>query len=81
MSTEPTKKSLRCPTCRKVVGLKDPDLPFCSDRCRVIDLGKWASGGYVISSPIIDPDVLGDVDQEAVKQELLRRGIDAESEY
>jgi endogenous inhibitor of DNA gyrase (YacG/DUF329 family) len=56
-------------------------MPFCSDRCRVIDLGKWASGAYVISSPILDPDVEGDVDTEAVKQELLRRGIDAGNDY
>ena len=34
----------------------DPDFPFCSDRCRLIDLGKWASGGYVISSPVNDAD-------------------------
>jgi hypothetical protein len=32
--------------------------PFCSDRCRVIDLGKWASGAYRISSPVLDPEVL-----------------------
>ena len=30
--------------------------PFCSDRCRLIDLGKWASGAYVISSPVQDDD-------------------------
>jgi len=29
----------------------DSEFPFCSERCRLIDLGKWASGGYVISSP------------------------------
>ncbi len=29
----------------------DPNMPFCSDRCRVIDLGNWASETYVISSP------------------------------
>jgi endogenous inhibitor of DNA gyrase (YacG/DUF329 family) len=34
----------------------DAEFPFCSDRCRVIDLGKWASGGYVISSPVSDAD-------------------------
>jgi endogenous inhibitor of DNA gyrase (YacG/DUF329 family) len=33
---------------------KDPEFPFCSDRCRLIDLGKWASGAYVISSPLTD---------------------------
>jgi hypothetical protein len=32
----------------------DPDFPFCSERCRLIDLGKWASGGYVITSPVHD---------------------------
>jgi len=80
-TTLPKKKILRCPTCNKLVSPDDPEMPFCSDRCRVIDLGKWASGAYVISSPILDPDVDGDVDQEAVKRELLRRGIDAESDY
>jgi uncharacterized protein len=48
--------SLRCPSCAKIVLRDDPDFPFCSERCRLIDLGKWASGGYVISSPITDPE-------------------------
>jgi endogenous inhibitor of DNA gyrase (YacG/DUF329 family) len=34
----------------------DPEFPFCSERCRIIDLGKWASGGYVISTPLNDPE-------------------------
>ena len=41
---------------------KDEDFPFCSDRCRKIDLGKWATGVYKISSPVLDPDVLEDLD-------------------
>jgi endogenous inhibitor of DNA gyrase (YacG/DUF329 family) len=51
-------KALFCPTCRKVVLATSEDFPFCSDRCRKIDLGKWASGDYKISSPIQDPDDL-----------------------
>ena len=51
-------KALRCPTCRTLVLEKNTDFPFCSDRCRRIDLGKWASGDYRISSPILDPEVL-----------------------
>jgi uncharacterized protein len=47
---------LRCPICKKAVNGTDADFPFCSDRCRIIDLGKWASGGYVISSPVADAD-------------------------
>ncbi|HEX4005771.1 MAG TPA: DNA gyrase inhibitor YacG [Acidobacteriaceae bacterium] len=55
------QKVLRCPTCRSLVTAKDEYFPFCSDRCRVIDLGKWASGAYRISSPILDPEVLEDL--------------------
>ncbi|MGA8151057.1 MAG: DNA gyrase inhibitor YacG [Terriglobales bacterium] len=47
--------TFRCPTCKKrLTNRDDPDFPFCSDRCRLIDLGKWASGAYVISSPVDD---------------------------
>jgi uncharacterized protein len=45
---------LDCPVCKKPVENTDPDFPFCSERCRLIDLGKWASGAYVISSPTQD---------------------------
>ncbi|HVW77625.1 MAG TPA: DNA gyrase inhibitor YacG [Alloacidobacterium sp.] len=58
---EKRAKILRCPTCRTLVTEKDEDFPFCSDRCRKIDLGKWASGDYRISSPILDPEVLEDL--------------------
>jgi endogenous inhibitor of DNA gyrase (YacG/DUF329 family) len=51
-------RALFCPTCRKVVLASDDYFPFCSDRCRILDLGKWASGEYKISSPIQDPDLL-----------------------
>jgi endogenous inhibitor of DNA gyrase (YacG/DUF329 family) len=57
-----TPKALFCPTCRKVVLISDPEFPFCSERCRILDLGKWASGGYVISSPIHDPDLLDELE-------------------
>ena len=55
MSKKPVR-SLRCPICSKIVLKTDPEFPFCSERCRLIDLGKWASGGYVISSPLNDPE-------------------------
>jgi hypothetical protein len=44
-----------------IVQPKDEDFPFCSDRCRKIDLGKWAMGVYKISSPVLDPEVLEDL--------------------
>jgi hypothetical protein len=39
-----------------------PEFPFCSARCRLLDLGKWASGGYVISTPIHQADASGEAD-------------------
>ena len=58
-----TERVLRCPTCKTLVLQTSPDVPFCSDRCRRIDLGKWASGEYRISSPILDPDLLEDLER------------------
>jgi endogenous inhibitor of DNA gyrase (YacG/DUF329 family) len=40
--------------CKAPVKITDPEFPFCSERCRLIDLGKWASGAYVVSSPVRD---------------------------
>lgn len=57
-------RSLRCPTCRTIVVAGEENFPFCSDRCRLIDLGKWASGGYVISTPITDPETLENIAEE-----------------
>jgi uncharacterized protein len=51
MSQE-TKKTLKCPICKKDVAFDDPEMPFCSERCRIIDLGNWASEKYVIPSPL-----------------------------
>jgi hypothetical protein len=60
----PRKKSLslRCPTCKTIVLRTDEHFPFCSERCCLIDLGKWASGGYRISSPVMDPELLEEID-------------------
>ena len=58
------KKSAKlphCPTCGALVRASGEDFPFCSDRCRKIDLGKWAMGVYKISSPVLDPEVLEDL--------------------
>ncbi len=49
-------KPLHCPTCKTLVLASNEDFPFCSDRCRKIDLGKWAMGVYKISSPVLDPE-------------------------
>ncbi|MCL5742333.1 MAG: DNA gyrase inhibitor YacG [Acidobacteria bacterium] len=48
---------VKCPICRKPVepGPAAPDFPFCSERCRLIDLGNWAAEKYVIPGPASTP--------------------------
>lgn len=42
-------QSVKCPQCRKEAELEgNPYRPFCSKRCKMIDLGTWASEGYRI---------------------------------
>jgi uncharacterized protein len=44
------ERTVRCPVCRKEKAWKDnPFRPFCSERCRLTDLGKWASEEYRIA--------------------------------
>ena len=52
MSFEP-----RCPLCRQVVVWEgNPHRPFCSDRCRMVDLGVWMAEGYQVPGEATDPD-------------------------
>ncbi|MEE8162344.1 MAG: DNA gyrase inhibitor YacG [Acidobacteriota bacterium] len=39
-----------CPTCKETVSKNHPFSPFCSDRCRLLDLGKWLGGRYRVES-------------------------------
>ncbi len=45
---------LTCPICSKSMQIKTmdelPSFPFCSDRCKLIDLGRWIDGSYVIQA-------------------------------
>ncbi|MFM9058637.1 MAG: DNA gyrase inhibitor YacG [Planctomycetaceae bacterium] len=42
----------KCPVCDAAVDLqKTPTVPFCSDRCRLIDLGRWLDEGYSVRVP------------------------------
>lgn len=45
-----TAIQVKCPHCGTLTffSSENPSRPFCSDRCRLIDLGEWASGGYTI---------------------------------
>jgi endogenous inhibitor of DNA gyrase (YacG/DUF329 family) len=44
---------VRCPTCGKRGAWFDtPFGPFCSKRCRLIDLGKWLQEEHALSEPL-----------------------------
>lgn len=57
-----TETRVPCPTCRRpsLFAPENPWRPFCSERCRGVDLGAWASEGYRIaaSTPPDDGDDL-----------------------
>jgi uncharacterized protein len=46
--------TMSCPTCKKKLVFERvaelPYFPFCSERCRLIDLGKWANEEYRVST-------------------------------
>jgi endogenous inhibitor of DNA gyrase (YacG/DUF329 family) len=71
---EPLRYALRmkanCPICRKPTESEtDADFPFCSERCRLIDLGNWASEKYVISEPAFDESMFEDLERDATQSD------------
>ncbi|OIO71989.1 MAG: DNA gyrase inhibitor YacG [Zetaproteobacteria bacterium CG_4_9_14_3_um_filter_49_83] len=49
-----------CPVCRKDVKRQESTFPFCSDRCRIIDLGRWADGSYAVAGESVSIDLADD---------------------
>jgi len=56
---------VECPQCHKKIEYSsaNPYRPFCSERCKKIDLGAWAEESYVITSTSPEPDELPDENQ------------------
>jgi endogenous inhibitor of DNA gyrase (YacG/DUF329 family) len=51
---------ITCPTCKRVLDSSSeatPHRPFCSERCRSIDLGSWLDAAYRISAPVSEEDL------------------------
>ncbi|GAB3093016.1 DNA gyrase inhibitor YacG [Aestuariicella hydrocarbonica] len=51
---------LNCPTCKKEIEYTEeyPFRPFCSERCKLIDLGEWADEQHKIKGSSIYDDIL-----------------------
>jgi hypothetical protein len=55
-----TPLQVQCPRCAKLTLYEgNPWRPFCSERCKLIDLGQWAEGRYAIPGDKV-PDAEGD---------------------
>ena len=67
--------TVKCPTCDTEVvwGPESPFRPFCSDRCRLIDLGEWATESRRIADKQPFEAGLGDVDLLALDDELMQQ--------
>lgn len=61
---------IRCPMCKTVIADAPddhPSRPFCSARCKLLDLGNWFDEGYRVSEPI---NPLENAGIDAEKREL-----------
>jgi endogenous inhibitor of DNA gyrase (YacG/DUF329 family) len=49
---------MRCPICEREFDPASPEAakPFCSERCRTIDLGRWLGESYSLPERPIDPE-------------------------
>jgi hypothetical protein len=57
---------VKCPTCGAPVewGPQSPQRPFCSERCKLIDLGAWASEEHAIPGDNLEDELFSsDLDQ------------------
>ena len=53
----------------------EKEFPFCSERCRLLDLGAWASEKYVVSDPIFDEAELDGLDRDTDSRRKLDDSI------
>lgn len=50
-ANEPSKGGAKCVICKTPIERDAEFFPFCSKRCKLVDLGKWLGGEYKISRP------------------------------
>lgn len=54
-----------CPVCKNITTWEEnPFRPFCSERCKLIDLGAWASDEYRIPGKPIEENVPSEENEE-----------------
>jgi endogenous inhibitor of DNA gyrase (YacG/DUF329 family) len=59
---------VKCPTCRREIDwANSPFRPFCSERCRLIDLGAWLSEKHAIPGEAVPGDSEASDDESSPK--------------
>jgi len=48
---------------------KNADFPFCSERCRLLDLGAWSAEKYVVSEPVFDEQEIAELDRRTLRED------------
>ncbi len=61
-TTHDTKNMTHCPICLKLTAHEVEHYPFCSARCKQIDLGRWIDEKYKVSRPVEQRDLEEGVD-------------------
>lgn len=53
---------IKCPTCQTDIEWSEdnPHRPFCSERCKLIDLGAWAAEDHVIPGSAQEDDIFSE---------------------
>lgn len=63
--TEPVKKSFPCPRCGEAsFWTGNSSRPFCSERCKLIDLGAWANEDYRVATQDSPSQITSEHDQD-----------------
>jgi endogenous inhibitor of DNA gyrase (YacG/DUF329 family) len=68
---------MKCPNCNKQIQWQDnPFRPFCSERCKLVDLGKWVSEEYRVPGKPVPSEHTGEDD--VTREESDETGAGAE---
>jgi len=67
-------RTASCPICKKTIGFErlsaQPFFPFCSERCKLVDLGRWIEGAYTISRELNEEEL--EIIEELIEEQFRK---------
>lgn len=74
-------RDVNCPSCRKKFNYYDSEFrPFCSEKCRLVDLGHWLTESYSVPAEKLTPDEAETL-EKLRNEESDQEEIDPEDEH